>query len=190
MLALFIGEDVRTTMYSFLLDTEVDEYERILDDGEIAEMASFHKIDPSDLESLIECVPDYYFGTGFIRDGRLGYTSTSNPQGKFEWFEIGGQFKNTLELKTPRKSFWWFLGMGPVTHVTSARLGELDRDALHNEDPAWLIVNRECHTNPSVGSSAWGEVFANELRAWKLFYHHTLDSLPPETRVTAIDAHT
>ena len=48
-------------------------------------------------------VIDYTGSEGVVEDGNLCYVSRENPNGKFDWFKVGGRFDGYLKIRESRQ---------------------------------------------------------------------------------------
>ena len=89
---LVVGEDVEEALWPFGEDLEVEEYPLFTRDQAIAEGKKIwpHKTDE-------ECWGLMAEGCRTDRSGTI--YSTSNPNGKWDWYVVGGRWSNILRLK-------------------------------------------------------------------------------------------
>jgi hypothetical protein len=78
---------------------------------ELASAASWADVDVVSLTPAQ--VGDYYAspGDGRVEDGVLGYMSTYDPDGKWDWWQVGGRYAGRLKVKdgvtVPNLKFGW-----------------------------------------------------------------------------------
>lgn len=71
---------------------EVESYRVHLDHHGVRQMAQQYKIHPANVHALAKNMHDWTHREGGVdRDG-LYYLSTCNPDGYFDWYEVGGRF--------------------------------------------------------------------------------------------------
>ena len=93
---VIIGRDaapepaVARALEPFDEDLEVEPYHDYLDAGDIQRMAEHYGIPPTDLAGLARKMRDWRGGEGGVDARGLYAITTYNPDGKFDWYEIGG----------------------------------------------------------------------------------------------------
>jgi hypothetical protein len=83
---------ISATMAPFDESLEVERYKVYLDKNDIACMAKFYKLSENDLSALIEKMPDWRGAEGGVDEGGLFSWLSANPEGKLDWFDIGGRW--------------------------------------------------------------------------------------------------
>lgn len=64
--------------------------------SEVNRMAEYFRISPADLQSLVEKMPQWTNHPGGVDQIGLYALSTFNPDGRWDWYEIGGRWNGTL----------------------------------------------------------------------------------------------
>lgn len=91
---------------------EVAPYRKYLESYEIARMAKHYKLDQHNLHALAERLADWVGWPGGVDRRGLFYTTTLNPDGRWDWYEIGGRWngymkgakRNVIRTRALRKS--------------------------------------------------------------------------------------
>jgi len=91
---------------------KVAPYREYLAKFEIARMAEHYKLKRNDLRALAERMEDWRGWPGGVDGKRLFYTTTLNPDGRWDWYEIGGRWngrikeakRNVISTRALRKS--------------------------------------------------------------------------------------
>lgn len=76
---------------------EVPPYRRYLDGFEIGLMAQRYHLKQSDLHALAEHMEEWTGREGGVDRRGLYHMSTCNPEGRFDWFEIGGRWDGYIK---------------------------------------------------------------------------------------------
>jgi hypothetical protein len=183
-LALVTGENVDEQLWKFSVHNQVEPYEVLMSDGEIESMAKHYKVKPADLAVLAEKMEDWQETKGVVRDGRLGYISTHNPDSHLDWYSVGGQWEGFLKLRQPRRlrRFFGLLSAGSTMKASSARKDEIDAEQLLADPPAVLVHG---------GKWFASEIFAKDetLTKWKTEFAQHFVSIPGEMKITVVDVH-
>jgi hypothetical protein len=87
---------------------EVSAWRKYYDHDEIKRMAAHFKIDPADLNALAKRMPDWEGHPGGVDRSGLYALPTYNPDGRWDWYEIGGRWdgyiphakRNVIKAKT------------------------------------------------------------------------------------------
>ena len=77
-------------------DRQVRPYKSYLDAGEIGAMAKHYGLKPADLGALARRMDDWKRCPGGVDGKRLFAVKTWNPDGKWDWYEIGGRWRGRL----------------------------------------------------------------------------------------------
>lgn len=72
--------------------TDVAPYKDYLSQSSIRFMADHYKVNPKDVHSLAGKMSDWHGVQGGVDDIGLFALCTSNPNGKWDWYEIGGRW--------------------------------------------------------------------------------------------------
>src|SRR5688572_3394375 len=148
---LVAGDNIHDQLAPFSVHLEVEPYERFLSDEDIKSMANHYGVPSTDLATLATEMQDWRNDEGFVRDGRLGYTSTYNPQGRHDWYQIGGAWANSLKLRQPRKRrLFGLIPAGTTLRATTATQTEIDQQALLANPPAPFLFKREWFASPII----------------------------------------
>jgi hypothetical protein len=167
-LGIVVGEDAENQLFAFS-DYLEEPYQAFLSPEQIAEMADEYEVSPDNLEFLCRHLQEWADGEGFIENGQLGYWSIENPNGKFDWFDIGGRWGGYLQLAS-----------GEL--VDQALLKDLDIGLLLGNAPVFVIKDGEWLTGDMEPLEP-----ANE--AWITHYQAIINSLPPDSLITVVDIH-
>jgi hypothetical protein len=181
---LVAGDPVDEQLSAFSVHAEVAPYEVFLSDADIASMAEHYGVPSADLGTLAAKMQDWQRAEGFIRDGRLGYLSTDNPDGRHDWYKVGGQWADALRLREPRplRRFFGLLPAGRTSRATSAKKSEIDQEALLADPPAALLFRGEWLASPFF---AEGEAEAG----WRAQFAQHFARIPDDTVLTVVDTH-
>ena len=90
----------------------VPPYREYLQPFEIQRMASHYKLDQPDLNALADRMKDWTNRPGGVDQRGLYFTTTNNPEGRWDWYEIGGRWDrfrkrasgNVISTRALRKS--------------------------------------------------------------------------------------
>lgn len=105
-----IGTQVAEALAPFDETLEVDPYKIHLDEEEIKRMAGHYGLEENDVSGLITKMPDWRGTDGGVDDVGLFSWATTNPEGKWDWYEIGGRWngyfhgRNVIKAKSLLKS--------------------------------------------------------------------------------------
>lgn len=91
---------------------KVAPYREYLDKSDIARMAEHYQLKRNDLQALAQRLEDWHGWPGGVDGKRLFYTTTLNPDGRWDWYEIGGRWngrikgakRNVISTRALRKS--------------------------------------------------------------------------------------
>jgi hypothetical protein len=90
------GTLVAKALRPFNEELEVPPYKVYLNDGEIAAMAKHYDIRADDVTTLATNMEDWSGGPGGIDSEGLFVIKTWNPNGKWDWYEIGGRWDGRI----------------------------------------------------------------------------------------------
>lgn len=135
---LVIGDDVDGQLAPFDENLEVDSHENIMDEREISMMRDhFQKEgkDVSTMEKLSKFIREWSGCPGGINEsGDFFYTSQSNPDAKWDWYQIGGRWTGFFKLKKGKKGIVGEPGIMTSRpkkgYADSARKGDIDFDGM------------------------------------------------------------
>ncbi len=117
------------------------------------------KLEEKKLWSDEDKLNQMYRGDEPNKDGSL--TRFYNPDGKWDWFKIGGRWENWLNTST-----------GPSN-------GSFKRDIIKNEDlPYGILIDGE-----------WTDRDYIDDEEWKLKYNELYDALDDDIHLTVVDIH-
>lgn len=83
---------VAAALEPFDEDLQVEPYRVHFDHNEVIRMAKHFKVDPANLQELAKRMPEWTDSDGGVDRNGLYYLSTCNPDGRFDWYEIGGRW--------------------------------------------------------------------------------------------------
>ena len=87
---------VGEAMEPFSEHLQVKPWKKHLDDEEIAKMAKYYRMRRTSARSLAACVEDWSGDKGGVDEKGLFALHTYNPDGKWDWYEVGGRWKGFL----------------------------------------------------------------------------------------------
>ena len=119
-----------------------------------------------------------------MREGQLGRVSTDNPEGRFDWYVIGGRWDKSLKLLKPKEERRAFGHLPPriITQTNAALKLEIDQPHLLLDPPAHLVSAGQWFSSPMF---AKGEV----REQWKRQFAEIFRTIPENTQLTAVDVH-
>jgi hypothetical protein len=91
-----IETGVQEALAPFDEELEVEPYRVHFSHGEVRMMAEHYRIDPADLHALVRKMPDWTRREGGVDRFGLYYSTTSNPDGRWDWYEIGGRWNGYI----------------------------------------------------------------------------------------------
>lgn len=114
---------------------------------------------------------------------QYGETTTANPQGRYDWWMIGGAWSPAFV-------------MHDGTEGDTARKGDVDFAALEARDgrpfTVHAVVAEGCWREPErSGATDFGVMVAtdDDLAAWRLWVEMFLHGLPDQAMLTVVDCH-
>ena len=105
-----IETQVAETLAPFDESLEVGPYEVYLEEAEIKRMAGHYGLDVNNFPALVEKMPDWRGTEGGVDEIGLFSEATANPDGKWDWYEIGGRWnrffhgRNVIKTRTLLKA--------------------------------------------------------------------------------------
>ncbi len=183
-LLLVIGDEVDRQLEPFADYNERERYLEFLDVDEIRSMAKHFGLPADDLEALSSKLYEWCELEGEVRSGRLARWTTENPDARFGWYKIGGNYDGYLSLLKPRmrKGLARLLGRTPTVRANRARKSEIDCDAIKSDPPAAFLIDGE-----------WQELALDADQAmtehWDLGFAEVIDGLPGDSLLTVVDVH-
>lgn len=91
-----IERQVAAAFAPFDESLEVEPHKVYLEDVEIKRMAGHYGLQESDVPALIEKMQDWRGSEGGIDEVGLFSRTTANPEGLWDWYEIGGRWKGNF----------------------------------------------------------------------------------------------
>lgn len=181
---LVAGDKIDEQLLPFSVHTEVEPYETFLSDEDIKSMAAHYGVPLTDLSTLATKMNDWQSGVGFVRDGRLGCISTHNPEGRHDWYQVGGQWADTLRLREPRKlrRFFGLLPAGWTSRATTAKKSQIDQQALLADPPAALLFRGQWFASPIFAEG-------DTEPKWRGEFAQHFTQIPDDTTLTVVDLH-
>lgn len=183
-LVLVIGESIDEQLNPFADYTKVDPYRVFIEKEELTLMAEHFNLLSDDLPALIEKMPEWNDAEGEIYQGRLCYCSSENPNGKFDWYKVGGRFSGYLRLKKPRlpSLLGRFFGKRTTDRVNKALKQDVVIEAIFENPPVALLVNGNWI------ELGWGDD-ALSVEQWKQQFAEHFDLIPANQQLTVVDIH-
>lgn len=181
-LCIVAGGDPAAALARFADQLKVERYKRYLEPSLVSAMARQCGADEDDLPALVPRLPDWAGAEGGIDGDRLFVWSTENPHGKYDWYRVGGRFRDYFRLKAPRPPTRWqrLTGRTDGDRADRARKGEVDLAVVLADPPAALLADGEWHECPLARDT--GAAWAAEVRM-------LLETLPDDVLLTAVDLH-
>jgi hypothetical protein len=181
---LVAGDKIDEQLLPFSDHLEVEPYESFLSDEDVKSMAEHYGVPVTDLAALATKMQDWQSAEGLVRDGRLGYISTQNPEGRHDWYQVGGQWADTLRLREPRpvRRFFGLLPAGSTLRATTATKAEIDQEALLADPPAALLFRGQWLASP---------IFAPDdaETRWRTEFSEHFARIRDDTLLTVVDVH-
>jgi hypothetical protein len=168
-LLLVVGEEVDRQLephHQFVLPREV-----LVQPDEIEGMSEHYGLPASDTEALLAKIAEYFGEPGALRDGKLYRRSNQNPDGKFDWYRIGGRWEGFLRLSALQAS-----------GVSRARKSEIDHAALLADPPGALLFRGEWRESPISFSP-------ESLEPWCAEFARAFAAIPDGEMLTVVDIH-
>lgn len=184
-LVLVVGDAVRVQLHAFADYAKVDPYRVYVEGEQLAAMAEHFGLNVDDLEALAAKMPEWARCKGEIHQGKISYWLRDNPNGKFEWYRIGGRFSGYLRLRQPRQPslFGRLLGRKPVERVNHALKGEVVSEEVTGAPPFALLAN-------GVWVEQGWSSDAPSDEEWRQQFTQRFNLLPDDARLTVVDIHT
>ena len=181
---LVTGENIVLQMDDFSDHKKVAPRKIHINSEEVAEIAKFSGIDTSDLDALVEKIPDWNGNKGGCDELGLFWSTTENPNGKFDWYTKGGRFKNYLKLRQPRPPnlIGKLLRRKPKSSCNSALKSEVCLSTFEGDTPA-------CYLHEGTWSECPLNATEAEASNWYSDFLKFFDRLEGGTKITVIDIH-
>lgn len=191
-IGLVFGDDIEDNLAPYDENIEVEPYLKYTKQQAIdrakKDIASGHYIYGSAMSKkeveAINADEGYYQYAlkmwGYTPDENGNLMSTYNPKSKWDWYTVGGRWSGYLPIYDTDYS------------ADKTFVKDVDWDAYFKENPSgpfcFVTENGEWHESAKMGY--WG-MTADEKneQEWLKEFKNYLDSVDPETRVTAIDFH-
>jgi hypothetical protein len=148
-----------------------------LDHSEVVRMARYYGIEPANLHALAQRMPDWRSTDGGVDREGLFAVSICNPDGRWDWYEVGGRWTGYI----------------PHSRQNSIRAGTLgDADYLRRCLPAFLVTpdgdwleHERCYfangftdvKTEAMEDETWLELIRDTLAKW------------PDHLVVCVDIH-
>ena len=183
---LVAGDQIDEQLLPFSDHMEVEPYESFLSDEDVKSMAEEYGVPVTDLAALASKMQDWQSAEGFVRNGRLGFISTENPQARHDWYQIGGKWADALKLREPRpvRRFFGLIPAGSTLRATTATKAEIDQQALLADPPAALLFRGKWIASPLLASDE-----AEAQATWRTEFAESFARIPDDTLLTVIDLH-
>ena len=167
---------VAKSLALFSEDLEVPPYKVYLNDFDIRMMAEQYKLKPHDRHALAKHMHDWMNRPGGVDRQGLYYTTTCNPHGHWDWYEIGGRWNRYI--KGARRNVISTKALLKSPHLE----GRLPCYVV-TPDGTWLEHERFV----SVGSLG-GKIKTKPDTAWLREVTNALKK-HPDSRVVCVDIH-
>ncbi len=154
-------------------DLCVPAFKSYLDAGETKAMAKRYGVKPADLDVVALHMKDWKGCAGGVEGKRLFAMTTWNPDGKWDWYEIGGRWRGRLRGNVA----------GAKTLLNNPRLRELLPFSLLTPDGCW----HERETFTAKGWMKW-HVERKADGTWLKEVRTALERYPNH-RVVCVDIH-
>lgn len=168
-----IEELVAQALEPFSEDLIVPPYKVYLDATEIQAMAKHFNVNETDLGTLALRMDEWQRSAGGVDEKGLFVIKTWNPNGKWDWYEIGGRWPSVLRGNTIRAN----------TLLTKPNLRELLPACMLTPDGSW----HERETFIAEGWMQW-RVERRKTGAWLREVRTTLQR-HHNCRVVCVDIH-
>ena len=179
---------VARTLSPFDESLEIDPYQEHLSPREIRTMAERYEIDPSDLAALEGMMPRWNGRPGGVDEKGLFTWSTDNPDGKWDWYVIGGRWDGAIHGR-PSGHDPYDENRAEFNVIAAGLLAEANY--LPDQSPAFLVTPEGvwlAHEAIVVGAWPQFHVETKEDAVWLDEVRSTLAAYP-EQRVVGIDIH-
>jgi len=169
-----IESQAALTLEPFSESLEVEPHKVYLEDVEIKRMAAYYKLKENNFAALMEKMQDWRGSEGGIDEVGLFSRTTANPEGKWDWYEIGGRWKGS------------FRGRNVIKASTLLKSPDLEKHppfSLVSPEGEWLEVERLV----DAGDYKFTLVRKTPSR-WLIELKQVLARYP-EHRVVCVDVH-
>jgi hypothetical protein len=168
-----LEELVASALRPYDEDLQVPPYKSYLDAGEIKAMAKHYGMKATNLGALALRMDDWKRCPGGVEGNRLFAVKTWNPDGKWDWYEIGGRWRSRLRGNVA----------GTQSLLGKANLQELLPFGLVTPDGRW-------HERETFITKGWMKYHVERKTdsAWLKEVRRSLRRYPTH-RVVCVDAH-
>lgn len=183
-LVIVVGGSVNERLRQFADHSKVEPYREFVEQDEQRSMAEHFGLRVGDLEALVTRMPEWAEVEAEIHGGQISYWSTENPNGRFDWYKVGGRFSGYLQLKEPREPSWFgrLVGRRASCSVNVARKGEVVVERLLEEPPFAVVIGE------SWLEQGWGEAALTD-EEWRAQVGERFRLIPDDEMLTVIDIH-
>jgi len=98
-----INDEVAQALAPFDENLEVEPYKMRIERGDVRIMADHYGLPEDDLPALAEKLPDWFRCDGGVDELGLFSWSTVNPDGRWDWYIIGGRWAGCIHGKPTRR---------------------------------------------------------------------------------------
>ena len=181
---MIVGPDPDAQLEPLADHVQVPRYKLFLEARDVALMSQQFSMPESDLAALAARMPEWMESEGGVEDGRLFQWSTENPQSKYDWYQRGGRFTGSLQLKQPQQPAGWrrLFGAKPKDRVDQARKSEIQPELLLANPPTAVLLDGVWHECPFTSEPA-------ELERWSRRFAELFASIPDDALLTIMDMH-
>jgi hypothetical protein len=154
-------------------DLQVPVYKIRLDPGEIKAMATHYGLKPNQLNALAEHMKAWRSCDGGVDEKGLFALARWNPEGKWDWYKIGGRWRGRLRGNAVLAS----------TLLASTKLKVLLPFAMLTPDGCW-------HDRETVITEGWMKWHVRSIKPsqWLRIVRIALQ-MNPDCRVVCVDIH-
>lgn len=183
-LCLVVGADPDKELEPYFGELPVPRYKVFLEADDVKLMASEYSLPETDRAGLAGYMSKWTGEEGGLEEGRLFHWSTDNPDGKYDWYEVGGRFSGYLRLKSPLRPTGWrrLFGARAKEQVNQALKKDVNVDAILSDPPAALLNSGEWHEQPFDSSAEASE-------EWRRRFSQLFSAIPDDAPLTAMDLH-
>lgn len=183
-LVLVVGGSIVEQLNPFADYTKVEPYRVFVEGEDLESMAEHFDLSPDDLSALAAKMPEWEEVEAEVYQGRLCYWSRENPNGKFDWYEVGGRFSGYLQLKESRTPsfFGRIFGKKQARRVNKALKGEVVIEAVLEEPPTAILLNG------AWVELGWGDDAPSEDQ-WRQQFSERFKLISDDQQLTVVDIH-
>ena len=183
-LLIVVGDDLPARLHRFSDHTKVAPYRVYVDGKQLEAMAEQFALPPENLEALARRMPEWNGCEATVHQGKLSYFIRDNPDGKFDWYRVGGRFRGYLRLAEPRKPslVGRLLRKPPVDRVDRARKGEVQVEHVVANPPFAILAG------DSWVEQGWSKDAPTDEQ-WKQQFAARFALLADHELLTVVDIH-